>query len=62
MRSFSRVVVGDVTNASGNEVMIKDKGVQVDILEDAMGIALYRRYAAEKPDLNTEDWKGRAAL
>ena len=34
MRGFSRVVIGDVTSACGNEGMLKEKGVQVDILED----------------------------
>src|ERR1700689_168409 len=37
MRQFSRLVVGDVTNASGNEAMLRQKGVQVDILEAAEG-------------------------
>src|ERR1700758_1280988 len=40
MRQFKRVVIGDVTNASGNEQMLRDKGVQVDILEDQKGIEL----------------------
>lgn len=62
MRQFERVVVGDVTNASGNEQMLRDKGVQVSILEDAQGIALYARYRAEKPDLDMEDWKGLASV
>src|ERR1700686_5420788 len=29
MRQFNRLVVGDVTNASGNEAMLREKGVQV---------------------------------
>jgi creatinine deaminase len=62
MRQFSRVVVGDVTNASGNEQMIRDKGVQVDILEDPKGIALYAKYRSQKPDQDTEDWKGLAEI
>lgn len=62
MRQFNRVVVGDVTNAAGNEHMLREKGVKVDILEDAVGIALYAKYRAEKPDLDMEDWKGLAAL
>jgi cytosine deaminase len=62
MRQFSRVVVGDVTSASGNEDMLRAKGVQVDILEDAKGIALYAQYRREKPDLDLEDWKGLAAV
>jgi creatinine deaminase len=62
MRQFARVVVGDVTNASGNEAMLRGKGVQVDILEDPVGIALYRKYDKEKPDQAAEDWKGLAAV
>lgn len=62
MRQFSRVVVGDVTSASGNEAMLRQKGVQVDILEDPEGIALYAKYRAEKPAQDVEDWKGLAAV
>lgn len=62
MRQFNRVVVGDVTSASGNEAMLRQKGVQVDILEDHEGIALYAKYRAEKPDQDMEDWKGLAAV
>ena len=62
MRQFNRVVIGDVTNASGNEQMIRDKGVQVDILEDQRGIELYAKYRREKPDQDNEDWKGLAEV
>lgn len=62
MRQFNRVVVGDNTNASGSEGMLREKGVEVDILEDTDGIALYAKYRKERPDLDTEDWKGRAGL
>ncbi len=62
MRAFNRVVVGDVTNASGNEGMLREKGVRVDILEDQKGIELYAKYRAEKPDQDLEDWKGLAAV
>ena len=62
MRQFNRVVIGDVTNASGNEQMIRDKGVQVEILEDQKGIALYAKYRGENPDQDTEDWKGLAEV
>ena len=62
MRQFDRVVVGDVTNASGNEQMLREKGVKVDILEDPVGITLYAKYRAEKPKLDMEDWKGLAAV
>ena len=61
MRGFPRVVVGDVTNASGTEQWLRDKGLQVDILEDQKGIDLYARFQAERPDLDLEDWKGLGA-
>jgi cytosine deaminase len=62
MRQFKRLVVGDVTNASGNEDMLRQKGVQVDILEDPEGLAFYAKYRKEKPDQDLEDWKGLAAV
>src|ERR1700704_3345405 len=62
MRQFNRVVIGDVTNASGNEQMIRAKGVQVEILEDQKGIELYAKYRREKPDQDNEDWKGLAEV
>jgi cytosine deaminase len=62
MRAFDRVVVGDVTNACGNEAMLRDKGVRVDVLEDQDGIALYGKYRAEMPAQDLEDWKGLAAV
>jgi cytosine/creatinine deaminase len=62
MRQFPRVVVGDVTNSSGNEEMLRQKGIQVDILEDPEIIAFYANYRKEKPDQDLEDWKGLAAV
>ncbi|MBO6849292.1 MAG: nucleoside deaminase [Marinobacter sp.] len=62
MRGFSRVVVGDVTNASGTEAELREKGIRVDILEDARGVALYARFRAEKPEQDLEDWQGVSAL
>lgn len=62
MRGFSRVVVGDITNASGTEALLQEKGVQVDILEDQQGIELYARFRAEKPEQDLEDWQGLSAV
>lgn len=62
MRGFKRVVVGDITNASGNEKLLREKGIQVDILEDKQGIALYAQFRKEKPDQDLEDWKGLCAV
>lgn len=58
MRGFSRVVVGDVTNASGTESQLSAQDVQVSILEDAMGIELYARFREQQPLLDLEDWRG----
>jgi cytosine deaminase len=62
MRGFGRVVIGDATNASGNETVLRAKGVMVDILEDADAVALYAQYRQQKPDLDREDWQGLAAV
>lgn len=62
MRGFSRVVVGDVTNASGNEALLQKKGIRVDIVEDPIGIELYGRFRAEKPAQDLEDWRGLQAV
>ena len=62
MRQFSRVCIGDVTNASELEERLCKKGIKVNILEDCAGISLYAKYKAEKPDLDLEDWKVLAAV
>ena len=62
MRGFSRVVVGDVTNAAGNEGLLKEKSIQVDILEDKLGIETYRQFRSEKPEQDLEDWQGLSAV
>lgn len=62
MRGVQRVVVGDVTNASGNEVLLQSKGLRVDVLEDPKGVALYAQFRASKPQLELEDWQGVQAL
>ncbi len=58
MRGLNCVVVGDVTNASGTETLLEDKGIKVDVLEDQQGIELYAHFRAEKPELDLEDWQG----
>lgn len=62
MRGFSRIVVGDVTNARGNEALLQAKGIRVDILEDKLGVELYARFRVEKPDQDLEDWQGLNAV
>jgi creatinine deaminase len=62
MRQFNRLVIGDATNGSGNEAMLRDKGVKVEILEDAEGVGFYKKYRGEKPNQDLEDWQGLAAV
>lgn len=62
MRGVGRVVVGDVTNASGNESLLRQRGVTVDVLESAKGIAQYAAYREQYPELDLEDWRGLAAV
>ncbi|MEO0447710.1 MAG: nucleoside deaminase [Verrucomicrobiota bacterium] len=62
MRGFERVVVGDMTNASGNEPVLEERGIKVERLEIEEGVKLYAKYRAEKPDLDLEDWMGVSAV
>lgn len=56
IHQFNRVVIGDVTNASGNEQMLRGEGnIKVDILEGPVGIALCVKYRAEKSELEMEN-------
>jgi len=59
---FKRLVVGDATNAAGNEEMLRAQGVQVDILEDPEGVAFYEKYRKEKPNQHKEDVAGLAGV
>ena len=51
-----------MTNFSGTEDLIRQRGVQVDILEDPEGIALFAKYVKEKPEQHMEDANGLAAV
>ncbi|MFN3701129.1 MAG: nucleoside deaminase [Alphaproteobacteria bacterium] len=63
-QGFSRLVIGNHLGGvnAENEQLLVQKGVQVDSLEDEMGIALYARYATEKPEQDTRDWQGQAGV
>ena len=50
-----RVVIGENENFGGNEDFLRERGVEVDILDHPECIALMRRLIAEKPDLWNED-------
>ena len=56
---FSKVVIGDVTNAPSTEPILRAGGAtNVVILEDPQAIALYARYVKERPKLHFIDWGG----
>jgi creatinine deaminase len=61
-RHFQRLVVGDVTSFRGNEEALRQSGVQVDILEDPAGIALFANYFKQKPEQALEDVDGLAGV
>lgn len=49
-----RVVIADATNFGGNESFLRDRGVQVDIVEDAEMLATFTAWKAANPEV----WKG----
>lgn len=66
MRGVQRVVVGNVrsvqASADQNLAILRDNGVQIDVLEDDLGIQLYELYRKELPEQDLEDWRGLAAV
>ncbi|MEY4632511.1 MAG: hypothetical protein RIQ81_2631 [Pseudomonadota bacterium] len=61
-RGVSRVVIGNSPDPDNNEDFLRANGVDVVRLDDPMGIELYARYRAAKPDQDLVDWRGVAAL
>jgi len=62
LRQFHQVIVGNATSVSGNEGFLMQKGIEVTLLEDQLGILLYNKYRQEKPNQDLEDWKGLASV
>jgi creatinine deaminase len=54
--NIPRVVVGDVTNSEGNVKFLRERGVEVVILEHQGCIDLVKKFMIEKPKLWSEDW------
>ena len=50
-----RIVVGENRNFGGNEALLRERGVEVIIADDANCVALMQRFIAEKPELWNED-------
>ncbi|AUN96011.1 nucleoside deaminase [Pseudazoarcus pumilus] len=50
-----RIVIGENRSFMGEEELLKSRGVQVDVLQDAECEALMREFIAQRPDLWNED-------
>jgi creatinine deaminase len=57
-----RVVVGENRNFPGNIDLLRSRGVDVRLMDDADCIALMRRFIQEHPDLWDEDIAGRSEV
>jgi creatinine deaminase len=59
---IGRVVVGEDRNFRGNIDLLRSRGVDVRLLDDADCIALMQRFIRERPDLWDEDIAGRSSV
>ena len=50
-----RVIIGENRNFGGNEALLRERGVDVIIADDADCVALMQRFIKEKPQLWNED-------
>ena len=50
-----RVVIGENTTFTGEEILLLSRGVQLRVLQDPECIALMRRFIAEQPEVWRED-------
>ncbi len=55
---IGRVVVGDTVNSAGNVDFLRERGVEVIVLNNENCIALTKKFREEKPELWEEDWGG----
>ncbi len=49
------VVIGENVTFMGEELLLRSRGVKVEVLQDAECIAMMRRFIAEHPELWNED-------
>jgi cytosine/creatinine deaminase len=50
-----RVVIGENLTFMGEEALLRDRGVEVEVLQDPTCIALMRKFIAARPQLWNED-------
>lgn len=55
---IGRVVVGDTVNSEGNVEFLRERGVDVDVMNHQNCIDLVAKFREEKPELWLEDWGG----
>jgi cytosine deaminase len=55
MYGIPRVVVGENRTFTGDEVLLRSRGVEVTVLQDSACIRLMRDFIAENPELWNED-------
>lgn len=55
---IQRVVVGDTVNSDGNVEFLRQRGIEVIVVDDPDCIALTAKFKEEKPELWLEDWGG----
>jgi cytosine deaminase len=52
---IGRVVIGENRTFSGNEELLRSRGVEVEVLDDPRCIALMERFQRDHPDIWAED-------
>lgn len=50
-----KVIIGENQTFMGDEALLRERGVQVEVLQDAECIAMMRGFIRDKPDLWNED-------
>jgi len=50
-----KVVIGENQTFMGEEDLLRERGVEVEVLDDERCVALMRQFIAEKPELWNED-------
>lgn len=54
--NIPRVVVGDTVSSEGNVVFLRDRGVEVIVMNHQPSIDLVAKFRTENPKLWSEDW------
>jgi cytosine deaminase len=55
LHGIRRVVIGENQTFLGEEALLRGRGVDVEVLQDAACVHLMRRFIASRPELWNED-------